>query len=991
MDVLNNFLSGAKNTTMKPFIWLFVASLVVGSSGGLVEDITEKIGSFSSHFYDHAVVVSFVNSTHKFDLEVGYSDFVGEKSIPATIDHRFLFGSITKLYTSVAIMRLVESKKLQLDEPVYPYVDYYLSKNGTSLVQLFGSRAVNITVRHLLQMRAGLREYDNYQLRVWQNANPNLDFTPIDILHYIPNKSLRCDPGTCGAYSSIHFTILGFVLARVAGAETWDAYDQSSAFPEYEKLVFPRHGPARTFGDPTNPVIHGYQQQNHWIDVYNTSALAGWTCGNLITDAPTQAGFFYDLLGNASQSILSPESIDSMLEFQFLESSATWQGEYGLGVQVLPQGTPESGSYYGHGGETYGFETSVGYNKKLDFSLVVASNMESAAGWHLGTLHTDIYKLVVQNICGSDCDSVTTIGCSDQGGFVDEGGADCSGWKGYNCTDAVEQWDYTSIGRDMLVANCPVTCEDVECPDPNSQKPYAVYRAGESEYYIHSRITFRGQTDGVIGISGGTIEDCMRECDSIPNCNNFAATISGTFKCYLKPRCIFPSDILVSETLSKDYESVPLRTYFKPCLEGKYWHSGSNSFPHNPSLALKQIGEVNVTKCAEECDSHPECFSFTVDDPNSSQTTCHLMKGKVTPKNVENFYYAPIGGVISTTCMYVTYGNLESCALSCEAAQPTLLQESVLATCKSFTFNEQARTCCLSDNIIHEDITGKVGDQQTFRSDIPFSPTYFAAVYQQPAESRDFVSLGWCLDWCNDYHFIKKVECVGFSYSGSTCQVFTESFKDIYPNQVSQLWSRQPNRKSYWLSTSPRGCCVANSKAFPNMTHDECLLMSHRVVFHEGDECHDQALVVEPDTQETNQPSPYPTATPSLIPSTSGPQTSMPTPLPTPTPTAIPTQPPTTTPTAIPSNAPVISHEDSYQMGFIISVLFVVIILLVLLKLYWKYTKRGNLIEKLKNGEKGETLNELSGGSPREEIIELREEEVEVVELTACGEEPLEE
>lgn len=69
----------------------------------------------------------------------------------------FQLGSGTKGFTSSAIMTLVDQGKISLDDPAHQYADITLKENhNTTMNELFGFWANNITVRDLIYMKSGL-------------------------------------------------------------------------------------------------------------------------------------------------------------------------------------------------------------------------------------------------------------------------------------------------------------------------------------------------------------------------------------------------------------------------------------------------------------------------------------------------------------------------------------------------------------------------------------------------------------------------------------------------------------------------------------------------------------------------------------------------------------------------------------------------------------------------------------------------------------------
>jgi len=361
---------------------------VKGTDSSLIRNLTyvlkPVLATKSAQWSNAGVVMGFRHRNDTLTMAAGYNDHVA--NISTTVDDKFLFGSSTKMVTGTAVLQLVERGVLTLDEPMAPHVDQFLlgalpktNYSWRSLEDLFGPKVNNVTVRHLLHMYSGLPDYDNGDLRGYQNQYPNRDIGPLAILNMCP-KTFTCDPGTCGEYSSTNFVILGLLLAKYANTTSWDAYHQNEVFPplaatHFKNTIFPLHGPCRDYPG----VAHGYQQSPGKFDVYNISCLGGWTCGNLAAPVQDVADFCYDLYGPKEVLVKSTTKWE-MLKFAYL-SSGNFPAWYGLGTMML-RASNASGYYavnfVGHGGATYGFYSMSGYHLELDFSLSVGINMETS-------------------------------------------------------------------------------------------------------------------------------------------------------------------------------------------------------------------------------------------------------------------------------------------------------------------------------------------------------------------------------------------------------------------------------------------------------------------------------------------------------------------------------------------------------------------------------------------------------------------------------------
>ncbi|HEX6574640.1 MAG TPA: serine hydrolase domain-containing protein [Gemmatimonadaceae bacterium] len=149
----------------------------------------------------------------------GYSDV--ENKTPVQPDALFRIASVSKTFTSAAIMTLVGEGKLSFDDPVAPFVDYLAPAAGATV----DPRWEQITIRNLLNHTGG-----------WDRGKPNGGFDPIDrtleaaaemgapspaspetLIRWMKGKPLDFNPGEKFAYSNFGYIILGRVIERLTG------------------------------------------------------------------------------------------------------------------------------------------------------------------------------------------------------------------------------------------------------------------------------------------------------------------------------------------------------------------------------------------------------------------------------------------------------------------------------------------------------------------------------------------------------------------------------------------------------------------------------------------------------------------------------------------------------------------------------------------------------------------------------------------------------
>jgi CubicO group peptidase (beta-lactamase class C family) len=166
-----------------------------------------------------------------------------EHKIPMTVDTPVYIASVAKGFTAVAILKLVEEKRLSLDDhlnALLPGLPAYLEP---------------VTVRHLLTHTSGIPEYDDAFA-----SKPGL--TNADVMSFLrAHSSLVAPAGSKWSYSNAGFVLLAEVFAHVSG-ESLDAY--------LTKKIFQPLGMANTFilTEGTNDRVRaiGYRQENGaWI------------------------------------------------------------------------------------------------------------------------------------------------------------------------------------------------------------------------------------------------------------------------------------------------------------------------------------------------------------------------------------------------------------------------------------------------------------------------------------------------------------------------------------------------------------------------------------------------------------------------------------------------------------------------------------------------------------------------------------------------------
>jgi len=144
-------------------------------------------------------------------LRKGYGLAEVELGVPVRPEHLFLIGSITKQFTSAAIMLLVDEGKLALGDDVRKYVPEYPKKSAT------------VTIEHLLTHTGGVPSYTEQEAF---GKHVHDDMSHADVLALFKDLPLEFTPGDKMHYSNSGYFLLGMVIEKVSGKSYADFLEE---------------------------------------------------------------------------------------------------------------------------------------------------------------------------------------------------------------------------------------------------------------------------------------------------------------------------------------------------------------------------------------------------------------------------------------------------------------------------------------------------------------------------------------------------------------------------------------------------------------------------------------------------------------------------------------------------------------------------------------------------------------------------------------------
>jgi CubicO group peptidase (beta-lactamase class C family) len=294
------------------------------------------------------------------DGEVTWSEAVGladaASGAPATPETQYRIGSITKVFTTLAVLRLRDHGVLDLDDPLERHLP------GTPLGEL--------RLRGMLSHTSGLqRERPGID---WEKPRP---LSPEELLGGLPEAERVLAPGQGWHYSNLAFDLLGEVVGRVAGTPYRDYVDTHIIGPL---------GLTRTTWEPEPPVAKGY-----FVEPYSDAVREqppddiGLGASGQLWSTAADVARLGTFLCDPDPNVLRPATAADMHVVHGMTDTTTWTAGYGLGLQLFRRGERV---FAGHTGGMPGFVSILCYARLDRVGAVVLTSSGAPTGEPTGLL-----------------------------------------------------------------------------------------------------------------------------------------------------------------------------------------------------------------------------------------------------------------------------------------------------------------------------------------------------------------------------------------------------------------------------------------------------------------------------------------------------------------------------------------------------------------------------------------------------------------------------
>lgn len=318
----------------------------------LKENIEKYISSFAvpGHWFSGSILVS-IDSNILINNGYGMANY--ELNVPNSAETKFCIGSITKQFTSILVLQLVEKGLLSLDETLDRFISDYPYGN-------------KVTIHHLLTHSSGIYNYtEDEDLDMYMRNH----VSPRDLIEKFKNKPFDFEPGLKYSYSNSGYILLGYIIEKL----TNKTYEECVKENIFNKLSMMNSG--------YNDHIKLVKSRASGYDVIDGEIQ---NCDFIDSSIPYAAGSLYSTIGDLHKwnsalfngTLISKDFSKKMLDKQ-IKIAEDWYYGYGIMVWQRKYGDRIRIGISHDGGQP-GFVSSNNIFPEDNVEVIILSNLTNS-------------------------------------------------------------------------------------------------------------------------------------------------------------------------------------------------------------------------------------------------------------------------------------------------------------------------------------------------------------------------------------------------------------------------------------------------------------------------------------------------------------------------------------------------------------------------------------------------------------------------------------
>lgn len=331
-------------------------SLVVEYGRELVQQLMKK--------YDVPGLSVVLVDREKVLWAEGFGWASKQNSQPLTADSVMQMGSITKIFTAIAIMQLVEKGKVDLEAKLTTYLpEFRIQSRFTES---------DFSIRQMLSHHSGLPSDLALGFRFYLGEQS----TPDDLLAQFENvpsalnsSHMASQPGEAFSYSNLAYSLLGTVIARTSGDKYADYIVEHILSPLEMKdsaILLPEHVSHLA-------LANGFTEEGEIEGSYLRDLSAG-----ALAASANDMGKFLQLFLNNGNAVLSDNSLQLMSTAQ--NDDVELDGDFRFGLSFFMSGLGQEPFLIYHGGDIPPYHATLRILPREGLGIVMMVNSDLGGG-----------------------------------------------------------------------------------------------------------------------------------------------------------------------------------------------------------------------------------------------------------------------------------------------------------------------------------------------------------------------------------------------------------------------------------------------------------------------------------------------------------------------------------------------------------------------------------------------------------------------------------
>lgn len=354
------------------------AMLVPGEYGYLKEHMAWLIRKEMTQHNLQGLSIALVDDQQVVWAEgFGFADTAAK--VPATADTVYRIGSVSKLFTTISALQLVEQGKLGLDSPLQNTIPDFSMRSRFS-------NAAPITLRSIMTHHSGIPS--DYLKGMWTTDPQPISTLPASI----KDEYLAFPPNTVLSYSNLGMTLLGLAVQNSSGQEFCGHLQQQLLQPMGMQQT--TCAPAIPRSAPASKAYSGGEEKVE-------PPLRDTPAGGLNSSVRDMSRFIRMVLAEGAldgRRIIKPETVRTMLTPQNSNVALDRSFRIGLGWMLGGLGginIQQAGTVAHHGGATLYHRAQLVVLPEVKLGVVVLSNTDTSQQ-SINTVATEALKLALE-------------------------------------------------------------------------------------------------------------------------------------------------------------------------------------------------------------------------------------------------------------------------------------------------------------------------------------------------------------------------------------------------------------------------------------------------------------------------------------------------------------------------------------------------------------------------------------------------------------------